>query len=64
MRFIGVPSNQVITGNIQEAWDTYRSVEVVTAVGLPVEEALAAGFDSHELFVNIFHSTIFFFGRS
>ena len=41
VRFIGVPSNQVRTGNIQEAWATYRSVEVVTAVDLLVEEALA-----------------------
>ena len=41
MMFIGTPSKQVRTGNIKGTWDTDRSVEVVTAVGVPVEEALS-----------------------
>ena len=40
VRFLYVPSKQVTTGNIQGAWDSDRSVAVVTAVGAPVEEAL------------------------
>ena len=38
--FIGGLSKQVRTGNIQGAWEPYRSVAVVTDVGVPVEEAL------------------------
>ena len=41
VRFIGGPTNQGITGNIQGAWDKNRSEVVVTAVGVPVEEALS-----------------------
>ena len=41
VRFIVLPSKQVITGNIQGLWDLDRSVAVVTAVGVPVEESLA-----------------------
>ena len=40
VRYIYGPSNQGITGNIQGAWDTDRSVAVVTSVGVRVEEAL------------------------
>ena len=40
VRFIGFPKNQVITGNIQGAWDSYISVAEVTAVGVPMDEAL------------------------
>ena len=32
VRFIGGPSNQLIKGNIQGAWELYISVAVVTAV--------------------------------
>ena len=39
--FIVGPSKQVITGNIQGYWDPYRSVAVVTAVGVPVQEELS-----------------------
>ena len=37
--FIVVPPKQVITGNIRGLWDPDKSVEVVTAVGVPLEEA-------------------------
>ena len=40
VRFIGGPSNQGRSCNIQGKWDPYRSVSVVTAVGVPMEEAL------------------------
>ena len=39
LKFSGVPTRQVIKGNIQGARDTDRSVAVVTEVGTPVEEA-------------------------
>ena len=39
--FIGSPSEQRITGNIQVAWDPDRSVAVITSVGVPVEEVLS-----------------------
>ena len=41
VRFVCCPSKQVINGNTQIVWDTDRSVAVVTAIGVPVEEALA-----------------------
>ena len=41
VRFIGGTSKQGIKVNIQGAWDPYGPVEVVTDVGIPVEEALA-----------------------
>ena len=41
MRFIGSPTNQVITGNIQVAWKTEKLVAAITTVGVPVEKALA-----------------------
>ena len=37
LRFIGGPSNQVRTGNIQGVWDPDRTVSVLMAMGLPVE---------------------------
>ena len=40
VRFIGFPQNQVITGNIQGVWDPDISVAAVTAVGVPMYEAL------------------------
>ena len=39
--FIGGPSKQVRTGNIQVAWDPYILVAVITDVGVPVEEELS-----------------------
>ena len=41
VRFIGGTSNQVRTVNIKGAWDPDRSVAVVTAVGVPVQEELS-----------------------
>ena len=41
VRFIGGPSNQGITCNIQGEWDPDISVAGVTSVGVPVEEELA-----------------------
>ena len=38
--FIGGPTNQRRTGNIQGAWDPEILVAVITMVGVPVEEAL------------------------
>ena len=40
VRFIGGPSKQGITENVQGAWGIDISVSVVIAVGVPVEEAL------------------------
>ena len=40
VRFLGGPSKQVRTGNIQGAWYTYILVAVIMSVGVPVEEAL------------------------
>ena len=40
VNFIGGPTKQVITGNIQGAWDTYILVAVITAVGVPAEKVL------------------------
>ena len=39
--FIGGPSKQVRKENIQGEWDPGISVAVVTAMGVPVEEALS-----------------------
>ena len=39
LRFIDGPSKQVITGNIQGAWDPDRSVAVVKDVIIPMEES-------------------------
>ena len=39
--FIGGPSNQVRTDNIHVAWGSSISVAVVTAVGVPIEEAFS-----------------------
>ena len=39
--FIGGTSKQGITGNIQGAWDPDRSVALVTAVCVLVEETLS-----------------------
>ena len=41
VRFIGGPSKQGISGNIQGVWYIDRSVAVVTALGVLVEEFLA-----------------------
>ena len=41
VRFIGDPTKQGITGNIQGAWDLERLVAVLTTVSVPVEEALS-----------------------
>ena len=41
MIFIGVPTQQVIKGNIQGAWYPEISVAVIDKVGVPVEEDLA-----------------------
>ena len=41
VRFIGVPSNQGRTGNVQGEWDPDRSVSVLITVGVPVVEALS-----------------------
>ena len=41
MSFIGGTSNKGRTGNIQGEWNQDRLVSVVTAVGVPVEEALS-----------------------
>ena len=38
MRFIGIVTKQVRTGNIQGAWDTEILVDVITTMGVPVEE--------------------------
>ena len=52
--FIGGPSKKVITGKIQGAWDTDRSVAVVTAVGVPVEGALAdIGMNSRRVVIHL-----------
>ena len=40
MRFIGSPTNQVITGNIQVAWKPEILVAAITTVGVPVDNAL------------------------
>ena len=37
-RFIGIVTKQVRTGNIQGAWDTEILVDVITTMGVPVEE--------------------------
>ena len=34
--FIGGPTNQVITGSMQVAWDPGRLVAVITTAGVPV----------------------------
>ena len=39
--FIGGPTKQGITGNIQGAWDLDKSVAVVTFMCVTVEEALS-----------------------
>ena len=41
VRFIGGHTKQVITGNIQGSWDADRSISVVAAVGIPVEESFS-----------------------
>ena len=41
VRFIGGPTNQLRTGNIQGDWDPDISVSVVTSVGVTVEEVLS-----------------------
>ena len=41
LNFTCGPTNQRITGNIWGSWDPDRSVAVVTAVGVPVEELLS-----------------------
>ena len=41
LKSAGVTTNQVITANIQLAWDTYISVAVVTYVCVTVKEALS-----------------------
>ena len=41
VRFIGGHQKQGITGNIHGYWDAYRSISVVAAVGVPVEESLS-----------------------
>ena len=41
VRFIGVPSKHGITGNTREAWYPDILVELITAVCVPVEEALS-----------------------
>ena len=41
LRFIDGPSKQVITGNIQGAWDPDRSVAVVKDVIIPMEESFS-----------------------
>ena len=41
MRFLGYPTMNITTGNIQGAWYTKILVSVTTTVGAPVEEALA-----------------------
>ena len=41
VRFIGGPSKQGITVNIQGVWEPDISVVVVTSVGVPVEEVLS-----------------------
>ena len=41
VRFIGVPSKQVRTGNIQGVCYPGRSVAAVTALGVPMEEVLS-----------------------
>ena len=37
---MGGTTKQGITGKIQGAWDPDRSVSAITAIGVPVEEAL------------------------
>ena len=45
--FVGGYKNKVRTGNIQVSWYSEISVYVVTAVGVPVDEALVdIGMDS------------------
>ena len=39
--FVGYPTNRVITGNMSGDWDPELLVAMFTAVGLPLEEALA-----------------------
>ena len=41
VKFIGINTNQGITGNIQGDWYPEISVAVITTVGIPVEEDLA-----------------------
>ena len=41
VRFIGVPTKHKITGNIQRAWYPEILVDVITTVGVLVEEALS-----------------------
>ena len=54
VRFIGGPLKLGITGNIQGVWYIYRSVAVVMAMGLPVEEELAdIGMDARIAVINL-----------
>ena len=41
VRFIGGPKRQGITRSIHGSWDPDRSVAVITAMGVPAEEALS-----------------------
>ena len=41
LKFVGGPTKQVRSVNIQGSWDLDTSIAVVTAAGVPLEEALS-----------------------
>ena len=54
MRFICVPTKQVITGNTQGAWDPEISVAMNNTVGVLVEEDLSdIGMDFRRAVLNL-----------
>ena len=54
VRFIGVPKRQEITGIIKGYLNPHTSVEVVKAVGVPVEEVLSdIGMNSRKAVIHL-----------
>ena len=54
VRFISVPSKQGRKGNIQGAWDPDRSMAVITAMGVLVEEVFSdIGMNSRRSVINL-----------
>ena len=54
LKVTGGPRKKVITDSIHGAWDQDRSLVVVTAVGVPVEEALSdIGMNSRRAVINL-----------